>query len=50
MASTAARVTTFLLQTIDSNSGTLKDTPGYDNETGVGSPAGPSFFTRLANG
>jgi subtilase family serine protease len=38
------------LQSIDTNSGTLHDTPGYDNETGVGSPAGPSFFTRLANG
>ena len=40
----------YLLQTIDSNSGTLKDTVGYDNETGVGSPGGPSFFTKLANG
>jgi subtilase family serine protease len=40
----------FLLQTIDSNSATLKDTPGYDNETGVGSPNGPKFFTALAKG
>ena len=24
------------------------DTPGYDNETGVGSPDGPAFFTQLA--
>ncbi len=40
----------WLLQTVDSNSGTLKDTPGYDNETGVGSPNGPQFFTALARG
>ena len=39
---------TFKLETIDSQGGTLLDTPGYDNETGVGSPNGPGFFTQLA--
>jgi hypothetical protein len=39
---------TFRLQTIDVQSSTLHDTPGYDDETGVGSPAGPSFFQLLA--
>ena len=34
----------FRLQTIDVQSSTLHDTPGYDNETGVGSPQGPAFF------
>ncbi len=38
----------WLLQTVDSNSATLHDTPGYDNETGVGSPNGPQFFSALA--
>jgi subtilase family serine protease len=38
----------FRLETIDSQSGTLVDTKGYDNETGVGSPNGPAFFTALA--
>jgi subtilase family serine protease len=32
------------LQTIDVQSSTLHDTPGYDNETGVGTPHGPLFF------
>jgi subtilase family serine protease len=39
---------TFQLQTIDVQSSTLHDTPGYDDETGVGSPHGPSFFFDLA--
>jgi subtilase family serine protease len=36
----------YKLQTIDVQTSTLHDTPGYDNETGVGTPAGPAFFTR----
>ena len=32
------------LQTIDVQSSTLHDTPGYDDETGVGTPRGPAFF------
>jgi subtilase family serine protease len=32
------------LQTVDVQSSTLHDTPGYDNETGVGTPFGPAFF------
>ncbi len=39
---------TFLLQTIDVQSSTLHDTKGYDDETGVGTPDGPAFFTALA--
>ncbi|HZC41992.1 MAG TPA: S53 family peptidase [Streptosporangiaceae bacterium] len=38
----------FRLQTMDVQSSTLHDTAGYDDETGVGSPAGPAFFTQLA--
>jgi hypothetical protein len=34
----------FLLQTIDVQSSTLHDTPGYDDETGVGTPSGPALF------
>jgi subtilase family serine protease len=34
----------YRLQTIDVQSSTLHDTPGYDNETGVGTPNGPAFF------
>jgi subtilase family serine protease len=34
----------YRLQTIDVQSSTLHDTPGYDNETGVGTPRGPAFF------
>src|SRR6266568_3128850 len=30
------------LQTVDVQSSTLHDTPGYDNETGVGTPLGPT--------
>jgi subtilase family serine protease len=40
----------FRLQTIDVQSSTLHDTPGYDNETGVGSPSGPAFFAEAASG
>ena len=36
----------YKLQTIDVQSSTLHDGPGYDDETGVGTPAGPAFFTR----
>ena len=32
------------LRTTDVQSSTLHDTPGYDDETGVGTPNGPSFF------
>ena len=34
----------YRLQTVDVQSSTLHDTPGYDNETGVGTPNGPAFF------
>jgi subtilase family serine protease len=36
--------TFFRLQTVDVQSSTLHDTPGYDDETGVGTPNGPAFF------
>ena len=39
---------TFELGTIDTLGGSLHDTRGYDNETGVGSPRGPNFFAGLA--
>jgi subtilase family serine protease len=35
------------LQTIDVQTSTLHDVPGYDNETGVGSPSGPAFFAGI---
>jgi subtilase family serine protease len=38
---------TFELQTIDVQQTTIHDTPGYDDETGVGSPDGPAFFLGL---
>jgi subtilase family serine protease len=38
----------YRLQTIDVQSSTLHDTPGYDDETGVGTPDGPEFFLGLA--
>jgi subtilase family serine protease len=41
---------TFKLQTIDVQSSTLHDTPGYDDETGVGTPNGPAFFFGAARG
>ena len=34
----------FRLRTTDVQSSTLHDTPGYDDETGVGTPSGPAFF------
>jgi subtilase family serine protease len=40
----------YRLQTIDVQSSTLHDTPGYDDETGVGSPHGPAFFAEAASG
>jgi hypothetical protein len=36
------------LGTIDVQQTTLHDTPGYDDETGVGTPDGPAFFLGLA--
>jgi subtilase family serine protease len=36
----------YKLQTIDVQTTTIHDGPGYDDETGVGTPAGPAFFTR----
>jgi subtilase family serine protease len=44
----AAQGRLFRLQTIDVQSTTLHDTPGYDDETGVGTPHGPAFFTAAA--
>jgi subtilase family serine protease len=38
---------TYELQTIDVQQTTLHDTPGYDDETGVGTPDGPAFFLGL---
>ena len=38
----------FRLQTIDVQTSTLHDTPGYDDETGVGTPDGPAFFLTAA--
>jgi subtilase family serine protease len=37
----------YRLQTIDVQSSTIHSTPGYDDETGVGSPNGPLFFLGL---
>ncbi len=34
----------FLLQTVDAQTSTIRSTPGYDAETGVGTP-GPLFFS-----
>jgi subtilase family serine protease len=39
---------TYLLQTIDVQSSTLHDTPGWDDETGVGTPNGPLFYLGMA--
>ena len=36
----------YKLQTVDVQTSTLHDGVGYDDETGVGTPAGPAFFTR----
>ena len=38
---------TYELRTIDVQQTTLHDTPGYDDETGVGTPNGPAFFLGL---
>ena len=38
---------TYELGTIDVQQTTLHDTPGYDDETGVGTPNGPAFFIGL---
>jgi len=35
---------TYRLRTIDVQGSTLHDTPGSDDETGVGTPHGPAFF------
>lgn len=37
----------YRLQTIDVQSTTIHSAPGYDDETGVGSPNGPLFFLGL---
>jgi subtilase family serine protease len=37
----------YQLETIDVQSSTLHDAKGYDDETGVGTPDGPSFFLGL---
>jgi len=39
---------TYKLQTIDTQTSTLHDTRGYDDETGVGSPGGTAFFKGVA--
>ena len=39
---------TYKLQTIDTQTSTLHDTRGYDDETGVGSPNGTAFFNGVA--
>ena len=38
----------YRLQTIDVQTSTLHSTPGYDDETGVGTPSGPAFFFEAA--
>jgi hypothetical protein len=38
------RLKNFVSKTIDVQSSTLKDTKGYVDETGVGTPRGPAFF------
>ncbi|HEV2377307.1 MAG TPA: S53 family peptidase [Streptosporangiaceae bacterium] len=40
----------YRLQTIDIQASTLHDTPGYDDETGVGTPNGSLFFLAAALG
>jgi subtilase family serine protease len=37
----------YKLETIDVQSSTLHDASGYDDETGIGTPDGPSFFRGL---
>lgn len=39
----------FRLQTIDDQRTTIHSTPGYDDETGVGTPNGVAFFDALKN-
>jgi subtilase family serine protease len=38
----------YQLETIDTQTSTLHDTRGYDDETGVGSPNGTAFFNGVA--
>jgi subtilase family serine protease len=38
------------LRTIDVQTSTLHSTPGYDDETGVGTPNGASFFAEVTRG
>jgi len=38
----------FRLQSVDVQTSTLHDTPGYDDETGTGTPNGPAFFVAAA--
>ena len=40
----------YRLRTTDVQSSTLHDTPGYDDETGVGTPGGLAFFTGTQTG
>jgi hypothetical protein len=37
---------TYILQQVDVQTSTIHSTPGYDAETGVGSP-GPRFFAAM---
>jgi subtilase family serine protease len=37
----------FRLRTVDVQTSTIHSTPGYDDETGVGTPQGPLFFLAL---
>ncbi len=39
----------YILQTVDTQSSTIHSVPGYDDETGVGTPYGPRFFSALAS-
>jgi len=36
------------LETVDVQTSTLHDTPGYDDETGVGTPRGPAFSSAVS--
>jgi subtilase family serine protease len=40
----------YRMQTVDVQTSTLHDGPGYDDESGVGTPNGPSFFNLLKAG
>jgi hypothetical protein len=38
----------FRLQSIDVQTSTIHSVPGYDDETGLGTPNGPAFFAAAA--